>query len=219
MVICREVNCGRVRRGSIRRRGGGARLQVLLRDSGRYGYHYRLYALMTKSSRAAAIESRNDACLFRSLYFSRRFFPLAGVRAVRVSVGPEIDGRLNDPVWAECVGPVRRLSYGRCRPRAANPTEKTELRVVYDEANLYIGILCRDREPARITANTLAHDDGGSASGGHGYYHHGGPSGAERRPGRRPPRSVPGQAHGLCLFRQRPRRPGRGPGLCRRVPA
>ena len=43
------------------------------------------------------------------------------------------------------------------------PTEKTELRILYDESNLYIGIMCFESEPGKIAANTMAHD----AAGGH----------------------------------------------------
>ena len=106
-----------------------------------------------------------------SLLFLAGFLPAAGVRAVRVAAGPEIDGRLNHPAWAETPA---MSDFRMVEPTpGAEPTEKTELRVVYDEAALYIGILCRDREPGRIASNTMAHDEGGSASGGHHYYHHG----------------------------------------------
>ncbi|MCX6566494.1 MAG: carbohydrate binding family 9 domain-containing protein [Candidatus Aminicenantes bacterium] len=104
-----------------------------------------------------------------SVLFLAAFLPAAGVKAVRVATGPEIDGRLDDPVWAEASATA---DFRMVEPTpGAEPTEKTEMRIVYDEAALYIGILCRDREPGRITANTMAHDEGGSASGGHGYYH------------------------------------------------
>jgi hypothetical protein len=107
-----------------------------------------------------------------SVLFLAAFLPAAGIKAVRVSAGPEIDGRLDDPVWVEAFA---TSDFRMVNPTpGAEPTEKTEIRIVYDEAALYLGILCCDREPGRITANTMAHDEGGSASGGHGYYHHGG---------------------------------------------
>jgi len=110
--------------------------------------------------------------LLLSVLFLAAFLPAAGIRAVRVSTGPEIDGRLDDPVWAEAFA---TSDFHMVNPTpGAEPTEKSELRIVYDDTALYIGILCRDREPGRITANTMAHDEGGSVSGGHGYYHHSG---------------------------------------------
>jgi len=106
-----------------------------------------------------------------SVLFLAAFLPAAGVRAVRVAAGPEIDGRLDDPVWAEAsaTGDFRMVEP----TPGAEPTEKTEMRIVYDDANLYVGIYCRDGEPGRIAANTMAHDDGGSGGGMHGYGLHG----------------------------------------------
>jgi hypothetical protein len=88
--------------------------------------------------------------------------PLAGsaaeVRAVRVKDGPKIDGRLDDPTWAAA---QVFASFRMAEPTAGGePSEKTELRVVYDDANLYIGVLCLDSEPGRITAHSLLHDSG-----------------------------------------------------------
>ena len=94
----------------------------------------------------------------------------AEVRAVRVSQGPKIDGRLSDTVWQSAI-PFADFRMAEPEPDSA-PTEKTELRVLFDEANLYIGILCFDSEPARIAANTMAHDNaGGSQEHGMGFGH------------------------------------------------
>lgn len=96
------------------------------------------------------------------------FLAAEGLRAVRVSAGPHIDGRLDDAAWT-AAGLFEDFRMALPNP-GAEPSEKTELRIVYDEANLYIGVMCRDREPGRIVANTLAHDDGGAASLGHHSY-------------------------------------------------
>ena len=40
----------------------------------------------------------------------------------------------------------------------SDPTEKTEVRIIYDKNNLFIGIRCFDREPGKIAANTMEHD-------------------------------------------------------------
>jgi len=107
-----------------------------------------------------------------SFFLFAAFCSAAGIRAVRVSVGPKIDGRLDDSAW-ESAAPFGDFRMVTPTP-GADPSEKTELRVVYDDTNLYIGLLCRDQEPARIIANTLAHDDGGAASlGYYGYFHSG----------------------------------------------
>ena len=96
----------------------------------------------------------------------------AEVRAVRVEQGPKIDGDLADPVWRSA---VVFTAFRMAEPQpGGDPTAKTELRVLYDDANLYIGVLCLDSEPARIAAHSMAHD--GSGGGGNGYGHSGGGS-------------------------------------------
>jgi hypothetical protein len=113
------------------------------------------------------------------IFFLIQFSALASialaveVKAVRVQHGPKMDGSLADPVWQSAVPFV---DFRQVEPEAdAEPTERTELRVLYDESNLYIGVLCLDREPGRIAANSMAHDSvGGSAGGRYGYYHGGG---------------------------------------------
>jgi hypothetical protein len=95
----------------------------------------------------------------------------AGVRAVRVEKGPAIDGLLSDPVWAAAL-PFSEFRTAEPRPND-EPSERTELRVLYDSENLYIGVRCADREPARIAARTLAHD--AAAGQGHDPWH--GPQG------------------------------------------
>ncbi len=87
----------------------------------------------------------------------------AEVKAVRTDESPKIDGLLDDPPWTSAV-PVRGFRMIEPRPDS-DPTEKTEVRVLYDEANLYIGIFCHDSEPGRIAANSMAHDSGGSSRG------------------------------------------------------
>ena len=95
----------------------------------------------------------------------------SGVKAVRVAAGPKIDGLLDDPVWTEA-RPFTEFRMVFPTP-GGDPTEKTELRIVYDEVNLYLGILCRDGEPGRIAANTMGHDQTGASGGYGGYGHYG----------------------------------------------
>jgi hypothetical protein len=96
------------------------------------------------------------------------------VQAVHIQQGPRIDGFLSDPVWQWAV-PFSDFRQVEPEPNA-DPTEKTELRVLFDESNLYLGVLCWDRDPGRIAANTMAHDSVGGTGGGRmGYdFHHGG---------------------------------------------
>ena len=88
--------------------------------------------------------------------------PASEVRAARVEQGPRIDGDLSDPAWGAAVA---FTAFRMADPRpGGEPSEKTELRIVYDAANLYIGVRCLDSEPARITAHSMAHDNSGGGN-------------------------------------------------------
>jgi hypothetical protein len=81
------------------------------------------------------------------------------LRAVRVAKPPVLDGRLDDAAWSAAV-PFTAFRQAIPEP-GGEPSEKTELRIVYDDRALYLGVHCRDRAPGRISANTMAHDGGG----------------------------------------------------------
>jgi hypothetical protein len=105
--------------------------------------------------------------LFALVLVSAMALPVAAVevRAVRIERGPKIDGSLDDAAWqAEAAYTAFRMAEP---VPGGEPTERTELRVVYDDANLYIGVRCLDGEPARIAAHSMAHDGGGGD--GHGW--------------------------------------------------
>jgi hypothetical protein len=91
------------------------------------------------------------------------FLAAAELKAVRVKEAPKVDGSLSDPVW-QTAAPISSFRMVEPQPNQ-DPTEKTELRILYDEANLYIGIFCYDSDPRRIAANTMAHDSGGAPQG------------------------------------------------------
>jgi len=78
--------------------------------------------------------------------------------AVRAQGGaPRIDGRLDDPVWAlaEPVTQFRQQS-----PRDGDPaTERTEVRIVYDDEAVYVGARMYDSEPSRIAAQLSRRDN------------------------------------------------------------
>ena len=67
-----------------------------------------------------------------------------------------IDGRLDEPVWsqAKSIGPLMQEE-----PEEGVPaTEETDVRLLYDSNNLYIGIRCYDREPDKIRGTKLNRD-------------------------------------------------------------
>ena len=81
---------------------------------------------------------------------------LNSLRAVRVEKGPDMDGKLDEECWTAVV-PFTDFRQQEPVP-SSDPTEKTELRVIYDRDNLYLGIICYDREISKIAAKCMAHD-------------------------------------------------------------
>ncbi|MFC1485980.1 DUF5916 domain-containing protein [Candidatus Latescibacterota bacterium] len=68
-----------------------------------------------------------------------------------------MDGLLTETCW-DTAAPV--TEFIQRDPQEGQPaTEKTEVRVVYDDLNLYIGIICFDHEPARIVHAELGFDE------------------------------------------------------------
>ncbi|MCI4444564.1 MAG: hypothetical protein JHC32_00880, partial [Candidatus Aminicenantes bacterium] len=98
-----------------------------------------------------------------SVSYSAQQSQAVKIQAVRVEKQPQIDGLLTDPVWQKAI-PFSDFKMVEPTP-GAESTEKTVLRVIYDESNLYLGIYCYDREPQKIAANSLAHDQTGQATG------------------------------------------------------
>ena len=82
--------------------------------------------------------------------------PVPRVEIARSDVRPEIDGRLQDPVW-ELAAPLGALV--QVEPsEGAPPTERTDIRLVTDGTTLFVGVRCYDAEPSEIVAQVLARD-------------------------------------------------------------
>jgi len=76
--------------------------------------------------------------------------------AVKVNSPPKIDGLLEQDVWNQA-NPAS--NFIQKQPNEGKPaTEKTEVRVLYDNNKLYIGIMCFDSEPEKIIANDKRRD-------------------------------------------------------------
>jgi Domain of unknown function (DUF5916)/Carbohydrate family 9 binding domain-like len=78
------------------------------------------------------------------------------IHAVRVQDGPVIDGKLDDKAWDYGIA---FSDFKMVEPvPGSQPSEQTEVRVVYDNNSLNIGIRCYDRDPKHISANNMQHD-------------------------------------------------------------
>jgi hypothetical protein len=76
--------------------------------------------------------------------------------AVRVEEGPVIDGVLDDQAWAQA---ALIDEFVQQEPLSGAPaTQRTEVRVLYDGANLYLGVLAFDSSPERVTATEMRRD-------------------------------------------------------------
>ena len=80
------------------------------------------------------------------------------VRAVRVATPPVIDGRLDDAVWQQAE-PI--TDFHQIRPgNQTEPSERTEVYVVYDDDAMYIAARMYDSEPHLIAAPVIRHGQG-----------------------------------------------------------
>jgi hypothetical protein len=78
------------------------------------------------------------------------------VQALRVSEEVRIDGRLDEPAWAKA---GKACDFRQMEPGEGEPaTEATEVSVLYDDRNLYIGIRAHDSEPDQVIARILRRD-------------------------------------------------------------
>ena len=72
------------------------------------------------------------------------------VKAARAPSPPELDGRLDDAAWA--VASVA-TDFTQRRPDPGAPASfRTEVRVLYDDEAVYVGMRLRDPSPSEIAA-------------------------------------------------------------------
>jgi hypothetical protein len=73
------------------------------------------------------------------------------LRAARASGPVVVDGKLDEDTWAKA--PVFGGFVQRFPDAGKAPSERTELRVLYDDRNVYIAVTNHDSEPALINRN------------------------------------------------------------------
>ena len=76
--------------------------------------------------------------------------------ATLVPIGPQVDGDLSDPVWAQAVpaGPFTQVQP----VQGERPSRATEVRFLVDEDALYIAVRCHDPTPDEIIARNMQRD-------------------------------------------------------------
>lgn len=76
--------------------------------------------------------------------------------AARVDHAPAMDGTLSDPEW-QLAPPIS--DFRQSEPHEGNePSERTEVRILYTRHAIYFGVRCFDKTPAGIVATELRRD-------------------------------------------------------------
>jgi hypothetical protein len=111
-------------------------------------------------------------CLYTIIYICvALIFPLVSVASpqerppadvlksavvARVTSDITVDGILEESDW-QTAPTIGELTQREPQPGTA-PTEKTEVRLLRDAANLYIGVMCYDSEPDRVVSTQMVRD-------------------------------------------------------------
>lgn len=77
------------------------------------------------------------------------------LRISRTDTPPMLDGRIGDEVWERAAAIDDLLQY--LPADHVEPSERTEVFVLYDDEYLYVGARMWDREPGEITARQMIH--------------------------------------------------------------
>ncbi len=101
-----------------------------------------------------------NIAIFFLLLFCGASFTMAQTKkamAVRLSIPPKIDGMLNDSCWKKCV-PITDFIQDDPLYKAAT-TQKTEVRICFDDDAIYIGAMMFDTAPDSIMTELGNRDD------------------------------------------------------------
>lgn len=90
--------------------------------------------------------------IFNQLAFSQSKV----INATRINGKPKIDGLLNDSLWL-LANPIDDFLQQEPIP-GEPPAFKTEVRILYNDKSLFIGVMCYDPEPQKIIARELKKD-------------------------------------------------------------
>jgi hypothetical protein len=82
--------------------------------------------------------------------------PTAQAARIDTSEAPAIDGDLSDAAWAKAVV-IDKFTQKQPNP-GQPPTERTVLRIMFDENNLYFGVYNYDSQPEAIIARSMQRD-------------------------------------------------------------
>jgi uncharacterized protein DUF5916 len=102
----------------------------------------------------ALLAKTKEAALIGQPDIDRRARPTA--RAYRVETPPAIDGLVNEAIWM-----AMQPATGFVQQEPNNgelSTEQTEVRIAFDDDNLYLGVICLDSQPENIVVTQNRRD-------------------------------------------------------------
>ena len=109
-----------------------------------------LLLLVTTAGPALSQPRTGQAINYETAHLSRI------LTAVRITDTITLDGRLDEPAWS--LAPPA-TDFVQRQPRPGEPSsERTEVRILYDEDNLYVGFFCYDSRPDDMVINGLEED-------------------------------------------------------------
>jgi hypothetical protein len=118
-----------------------------MRLSPSLGPIFGIVALLVFSTPTAAVSAEAGTALSRKS---------AAATRIDVADAPTIDGDLSDLIWARA---TVIDDFRQVEPNTGAPgTERTVVRVMYDENNLYFGVYAYDSEPDLIVMRSMARD-------------------------------------------------------------
>src|SRR5689334_11242219 len=92
----------------------------------------------------------NDPINYETAHLEHR------LKAVRTTNRINVDGVLNEDVWGEA--PIAS-DFVQAEPKEGAPaSEQTEVRVLYDDSNIYFGVYARDSKVKHVVINDLKKD-------------------------------------------------------------
>lgn len=79
------------------------------------------------------------------------------MKAVKINGGVRIDGILSEEIWKTA---IPAAGFTQRDPEEGKPeSEKTEIRILYDDEYIYFGCMMYDKEPEKITARLAKRDN------------------------------------------------------------
>lgn len=101
------------------------------------------------------------ACMLFSSYALTQEVETKKMTASRAAASPKLDGRLDDACWSDAE-PISDFVQNRPNPGSA-PSQRTEVRIVYDDDAVYVGAYLYETAPDSILKQLTQRDDIGNS--------------------------------------------------------